>query len=875
MSSFSLPEAASLRLPPAPESAASAREFVRAAAPGVTKRVRETAELLVSELVTNAVLHAGTEIEVRARVRAGSIEVAVGDGRPDRPLVPQCPHHFVGTGWGLALVASLTDRHGVHTDGARKWVRFEVPPAGLPPPPTRWPNVAPPPGPTVSVALIDMPVVLHSASEGSRATLLRELMLATRDGPRFGVRPEDVRTAQDTNSVINTCMIAALQDQPSGADVRSLDVAVPAGSGPSVLTLRRVLDRADDAARKGLLLTRPELPQVSAFRLWLLDQIGTQSSGGPPTAWTLVPRDPSAKPSELAPWDVSQVRASRVPTIAADDDDRIIAANKPAADLLGWHADDLVGRHLTTLIPEHLRKRHRAAFASLLLTGRPHILGRSVPLPALHRDGRTVPIRLFIQTQEAVDGRTVFVAQLTPRSAQHTPTRTPAPADEPVQPAEPEEPEETEETDAGRTPARVGPTTVLDRLWLLTETTRGLTGTPDLGEALQRVGRTLTRALADWCEVGLLDEQGRVSRIRVVHRDPERVPPDAEESPLSPPAEAAHGPLARVLHGAGPLLLTGLPAAEGVGSPLDARQQELFAQLDADNAVIAPLRVRQETLGFLTVVRGGGRPPLTEDELPLVTDLARAIALGVDNIRLYEETRNIAEHLQRSLLPVLPRVAHLQLAARYAPSSATAQVGGDWYDSFVLPRGDTVLVIGDVAGHDLGAAVAMSALRNMLRGIAIDRQEPPGEVLRRLDMANHTLAREATATCVYALVKGPVGGPWRLEHASAGHPPPLLTTSDGATRYLEDGTGLLLGMDPGVRRVHARAELPAGCTLLLYTDGLIERRGESLDQGMDRLRRKTAALARAPLEVFLDELLIGLGADNTDDIAVLALRPGR
>jgi PAS domain S-box-containing protein len=871
MSAFSLPDAPSLRLPPEPESAAVAREAVRAAPGGAPTSVRETAELLVSELVTNAVLHAATEIEVRLRARAGGFEAAVGDGRPDRPLVPQRPQYFSGTGRGLAVVARLAGRHGVHTEGGRKWVWFELPPAGAPPPSSGWPDVVPPPGPTVPVTLIDMPVVLHAASEESRATLLRELVLAAREDGGFGMRPADLRTALDTNSAVDTCVTAALQDQTSQADVRSLDVSAPAGCGPSVQALRRVLDHADDAARRGRLLTRPALPHIRAFRHWLLDQFVTQSGGGPPTAWTLVPREPSAKPSELAPWNASQVRASRVPTIAADDDDRIIAANKPAADMLGWHADELVGRHLTTLIPEHLRQRHTAAFTSLLLTGRPRILGRSVPLPALHRDGRTVPIRLFIQTQEAADGRTVFVAQLVPRTSPQTSTPD-ASADEPVRHAAPEK-AAGEQAVTVPGPARTGPGTARERLWLLTETTRALTSTPDLAEALQRVGRRLTRSLADWCVVDLLDEQGRVDRTRVVHRDPGALPSGAYADLLPPPDEEAQGSLARVLLGAGPLLLTGIPAARAATGPLDSREQQLFTQLHADNAVVAPLRARQETLGVLTVVRGSGRPPFTEDDLPLVTDLGRAIALGVDNIRLYQETRNIAEHLQRSLLPALPHVEHLQLAARYAPSSTTAQVGGDWYDSFVLPDGETVLVIGDVAGHDLGAAVAMSALRNILRGIAVDRREPPGEVLRRLDLANHTLEREATATCVYALVKEAESGLFELKHASAGHPPPLLTTPDGTTRYLEDGMGLLLGMDPGVRRVHARATLPAGCTLLLYTDGLIERRGESLDRGMDRLRRQTAALARAPLEVFLDELLIRLGADNSDDIAVLALRP--
>ncbi|NED04849.1 SpoIIE family protein phosphatase, partial [Streptomyces sp. SID6648] len=114
-----------------------------------------------------------------------------------------------------------------------------------------------------------------------------------------------------------------------------------------------------------------------------------------------------------------------------------------------------------------------------------------------------------------------------------------------------------------------------------------------------------------------------------------------------------------------------------------------------------------------TLARAPGGRAFTEEDLALVDDLVHSLALGVDNARLYQDTRSIAERLQRSLLPVLPQVEGLQLAARYAASSATAQVGGDWYDSFLLPHGDTGLVIGDVTGHDLDAAIAMSQLRSM------------------------------------------------------------------------------------------------------------------------------------------------------------------
>jgi hypothetical protein len=405
------------------------------------------------------------------------------------------------------------------------------------------------------------------------------------------------------------------------------------------------------------------------------------------------------------------------------------------------------------------------------------------------------------------------------------------------------------------------------------DTAVALSNAPHLEEGLERVGKILTQRLADWCAVDLFTESGQVERVSLTHRSPRGPWSEEYEGRLPPVSDAARGPLARALHGAGPLLLTGPPSPSQVASPLDAHYLGLFRTMGADSAVVAPLRARRQIIGVLTVARRGQDTPFTEEDLPLVHDLVRSLALGVDNLRLHQDTRNIAERLQRSLLPKLPEVGHLRLAARYAASSATAQVGGDWYDSFVLPNGDTALVIGDVTGHNLDAAIAMSQLRSMLRGIAVDRQEPPETVLRRLDMANHSLYRESTATCIYALVRGSEDRPWELVHSSAGHLPPLLIDADGRTRYLKDGSGLMLGVEPRTVRPRARDAIPAHSTVLLYTDGLIERREEHLDDSMERLRRHAATLAREPLDVLCDELLIGLGADSDDDIAVLAVRP--
>ncbi|WP_374984085.1 SpoIIE family protein phosphatase [Streptomyces fradiae] len=913
--------APSRRFPPGPQSAARARRFVRAAlaeaVPGAAPGLLDAAELLTGELVTNAVLHAGTEVAVSAaRAGGGRMRVAAVDGRPERVLVPQGYPPYAGAGQGLALVARLASRHGVESGADTKAVWFELGP-GEAPGPSAWEPPAPPAGARGTVVLVDVPGALYAASQQHRHVVLRELRLAAAAGNDL-VPPAELATAHDAGNMISACVAAALRDETAEGEIRSLALAVPPDAADAVRTLARVLDAAEEAAREERLLALPALPRSRVFHRWLFGEITAQLSGAHPTAWTVVPREPGDGPAEPAPWDPGQVGTSRVPTVAADEQNRIIAVNGPAADLLGWRADDLVGQRLTAIMPEHLRERHLTAFMSLLLSGTPRLLGRSVPLPALHRDGRLVPVRLFLQAQETADGRTVFVAQLSPRASALGPAsphtggrpavqapaaareaasapgpaavREPAPTGEPASAGEP-----AAAHGAGTGPAAAaaaptadqvgeqageragdqGGATVLSALAglsLLARTGAEIGNAPDLDVGLQRIGRLLTERLAEWCAVDLFTEDAGVERACVARRGPEEPCSEDFRGRLPPPTGAARGPLARALSGAGPLLLTEPPQADPT-SPLDADYRDLFERLGAASAVVAPLRARREVIGALTVARGPRERPFTEEDLRLVDDVCRALALGVDNARLYQETRNIAERLQRSLLPVLPEIAHLEMAARYAASSTTAQVGGDWYDSFVLPSGDTALVIGDVAGHNLDAAIAMSQLRSMLRGIAVDRQEPPDAVLRRLDTANHTLYREATATCVYGVLKGPAQGPWQLIHSSAGHLPPLLVTDDGRARFLEDGSGVLLGLDPVTPRPRASDAVPANATVLLYTDGLIERRDESLDDSMERLSRFVTGLAREPLNVLCDELLIGLGADSDDDIAILAVRP--
>ncbi|MGW7056309.1 PP2C family protein-serine/threonine phosphatase [Streptomyces sp. NPDC054887] len=414
----------------------------------------------------------------------------------------------------------------------------------------------------------------------------------------------------------------------------------------------------------------------------------------------------------------------------------------------------------------------------------------------------------------------------------------------------------------------------LERLALLAEASSALSSTLDVEEALRRVCHVVLPQLGDWCAVDLIDEHDRrhVRRVVVGHHDMSRLPTGHLEGPLPPVSAESTDPLARVLRGVGPVLLDGTAARAGDGSAFHTAQLELLDRLGARTVVIAPLWARRQVLGALTLARGGTAMPLTEDDVDLVEDLAHRTALAVDNSQLYAAVQHVAERLQRSLLPPLSEPAPFTAAARYVAAPSAAEVGGDWYDCFTLPDGAGALIIGDVSGHDVPAAIAMSQLRNMLRALACDRREPPSEILGRLDTIAGTLYGGHLASCVYGRLEGGGRRPWLLRFCNTGHPPPLLVGHDGDSRYLDGGHGMLLGVDPSYGRSDITVSLPPRSTLLLYTDGLVERRGESLERGLHRLREHAAALAREPLDAFCDELLADLGATSSDDIALLAVR---
>ncbi|MBB2943426.1 serine phosphatase RsbU (regulator of sigma subunit) [Actinoplanes lutulentus] len=217
---------------------------------------------------------------------------------------------------------------------------------------------------------------------------------------------------------------------------------------------------------------------------------------------------------------------------------------------------------------------------------------------------------------------------------------------------------------------------------------------------------------------------------------------------------------------------------------------------------------------------------------------------------------------------ILPAVDPYQVAAHYLPADRANAVGGDWYDAVPGISGRLTAMIGDVAGHDMAAAARMSQLRSMLRAYAVDRDESPSALLRRLDAANHRLGDPSVATAVVAALDT-IDGRHRLRWSNAGHPPPVLICRDGRVRTLS-GHDILIGVRQYARRHTWTCALPPGATVLLYTDGLVERRGHSLDDGIARLNRRLAASAHGSLA----DVLTAAGSDTeqTDDIAMIAIR---
>ncbi|MFI8433472.1 SpoIIE family protein phosphatase [Streptomyces sp. NPDC079020] len=376
----------------------------------------------------------------------------------------------------------------------------------------------------------------------------------------------------------------------------------------------------------------------------------------------------------------------------------------------------------------------------------------------------------------------------------------------------------------------------------------------------------------------------RSDRLRLTDEESEGVP-DTErlrlpvtdpQAGLLPAAELCEvrpgGALAEVLRGVRPVFgdsaaaRAALPELLGAGHTVPTGHR----------AILAPLRGRRRVIGAAVFLRGTERPPFEANDLLVAAQLATHTALGIDKAVLYGREAYIADELQRTMLPdSLPQPTGVRLASRYLPAAETARVGGDWYDAIPLPGSRVALVVGDVMGHSMTSAAIMGQLRTTAQTLA-GLDLPPQEVLHHLDEQAQRLGSDRMATCLYA-VYDPVAH--RITIANAGHPPPVLLHLGGRAEVLRVPPGAPIGVG-GVDFEAVELDAPAGATLLLYTDGLVESRLRDVWTGIEQLRERLAATAQLtgpdhspPLEALCDDVLDMLGpGDRDDDIALLAAR---
>lgn len=300
---------------------------------------------------------------------------------------------------------------------------------------------------------------------------------------------------------------------------------------------------------------------------------------------------------------------------------------------------------------------------------------------------------------------------------------------------------------------------------------------------------------------------------------------------------------------------------------LDQQENRACPPAGADSTVRIALEADGVVLGALRVRPGAAGVPDAEH----LTAVGQQIAQAVRRAGLYEHEHRVAERLQLSLLPQLPDVPGLKVATCYAPGSDMVLVGGDWYDLYTLDDDHIGLSVGDVAGHGLPQAAVMAQIIAALRGIVVRCGDRPSAVMSELNEYLHRYHRGQMATACYLLYHRPTR---TLTYVKAGHPPPLVVSCDGSSRYLDGPISPPVGPIPGARYRQGETTLAQGEAVLLYTDGLIERRAENLNTGLARLT-ETARRGVGMNVHDLCRLFLNHQPDATylDDRALLLVQP--
>ncbi|MDP9017145.1 MAG: PAS domain-containing protein, partial [Candidatus Eremiobacteraeota bacterium] len=409
---------------------------------------------------------------------------------------------------------------------------------------------------------------------------------------------------------------------------------------------------------------------------------------------------------------------------------------------------------------------------------------------------------------------------------------------------------------------------VEEQLMFLTQANEPLVSLP-VADALTLVARLAVPRIADWCAFYLKSSSNKLQAVAIEHQDVKRIQRAREMVRLYPPKDGDAS--WNAMKNRQSLLFPSIPRDLYVASAVDARHLELMDQINAHSVLVIPIVLGDEALGVIHLVREESAPEYNTDDQRFGELLAKRVAVAIDNDRVYQRERHIADTFQQAALPKsLPTLSTHSLKAVYAAAESEAHIGGDWYDAFLLDDGKLALSIGDVGGKGLDAAVTMSTVRQGIRMNAYEGRSPAA-VLGAID-AWLQRGSERLVSAFFGIFDFAQN---ELVYASAGHPPGILRTQSGQLEFLQSGDpplGLLSEKLSELRKSFDNIDL-----LVLHTDGITEATRDVL-AGEERLASIIASTGIAhsydPARFIYDSIFTENGIQRSDDVAILTLKLG-
>lgn len=880
---------ASRRFPATAASVGLARRFLLGRLPAGCGERSDVLVLMLSELATNAVQHAATEFEVSVRMSSdrGRVRVDVSDSAPGYPM-PQEAAMDAPHGRGLSIVGSLAEAWGVEMrhDRPGKTVWFSLPlssPAARDGAPLTWADehLAAAPAPDANLAGAPVPVSGSPTTgtepgwpvPGVRAVLdgLRDAVVATDQGgeiryvnkaaeqllgwPRGSLvgRPVVDLVPESLTTLVGDDFDAFVRSQAEELVGRRMPVLIKRADGSDVDT-ELVISIFDHplAGRVVVGIFRPrdesKLQRWSELTSELLEILADAPIGEPPaerllstlgrrldwdvtTLWALsakgelVCRDVWTRAPNIAPAFAQEKAAD--PTSGSDGLPRwVMEHGEPL-----WVSDLMTDRRFMTdaLVQDGLQSayafpvRHHGACVGL------------VKMLSRHQRERDPSV------VELMDAVGAHLGELLHASAQAA-----------------EREHLVEELLEARR-----------RNEFLLLATQVLSEVVDYRKMVERLAQVSVPVMADLCLIDIEDEDGRMRRMAAWHADPaKRALTEELRSSYPPDPDGVH-PTMQVMRSGHSMWSAHMDDEFLRETSRDERHYSILKTLGFTSYMTVPLRLRdEEVLGTVTLVSAGSGRRFSEKDLGLAEQLAEQVSSVVIRARAYDRERRISHELQRHLLPdAIPSIDGWDVAARYRPAAVGVEVGGDWYDVVPISEHLVALVVGDVEGHDLAAARIMSRLRHTL-GLLLLEERAPGRALQRLNRVSLSGVGGRLATALVGVLDTRTGS---IALSSAGHPSPV---------RVEARQALELAVPPGpplgVQHCHYKDhefQLDRGC-LVMFTDGLVERRGSHLDE---RLAQLEASLRTSPssepsrvADFVIDAMTAG--QRSSDDIVVLTAR---